>query len=75
MKTENKLYASFHQVLIIFQSFPGVLLHPINRKAAIVYPPITETASLESNDWTYWAHRFNRFIVHFKNDKVENIVN
>ena len=42
--------------------------------AAIGYPPITETPSLEGNAWTYWANRFNRFIVHFKNGKVENIV-
>ena len=56
----------------------GQVIKGMNRKAviaAIGYPPITETATLGSNDWTYWAHRFNRFIVHFKNDKVENIVN
>ena len=42
--------------------------------AAIGYPPQIETSSLESNDWTYWSSRFNRFIVHFKNGKVEKIV-
>ncbi|MCK9606567.1 MAG: outer membrane protein assembly factor BamE [Methylomonas sp.] len=42
--------------------------------AAIGYPPQNETPSLNSNDWTYWSNRFNRFIVHFKNDKVDNIV-
>lgn len=42
--------------------------------AAIGYPPQHETPSLEGNDWTYWSNRWNRFIVHFKNDKVEKIV-
>ena len=42
--------------------------------AAIGYPPITETPTLDSNDWTYWTHRFNRFIVHFDLGKVEKIV-
>lgn len=41
--------------------------------AAIGYPPITETPSLENNEWTYWSSRFNRFIVKFKNDKVAQI--
>jgi hypothetical protein len=55
----------------------GRVIKGMSRKAvlaAIGYPPITETPTLDSNDWTYWAHRFNRFIVHFKNDKVDNIV-
>ncbi|MCQ8105419.1 outer membrane protein assembly factor BamE [Methylomonas sp. SURF-2] len=42
--------------------------------AAIGYPPLTETPTLNSNDWVYWKHRFDRFVVHFKNDKVDNIV-
>lgn len=42
--------------------------------AAIGYPPQTQTPTLSVNDWTYWNNRFDRFIVHFKNDKVENIV-
>lgn len=42
--------------------------------AAIGYPPQNETPSLNGNDWVYWKHRFDRFVVHFKNDKVENIV-
>ncbi len=37
---------------------------------AIGYPPITETPSLDSNRWVYWSHRFNRFNVHFKDDRV-----
>lgn len=41
--------------------------------AAIGYPPITETLTLESNQWTYWSSRFNRFIVHFENDRVTQI--
>ncbi len=42
--------------------------------AAIGYPPQHETPSLDGNDWTYWSARFNKFIVHFNNDKVVNIV-
>lgn len=41
--------------------------------AAIGYPPITETPSLNGDEWTYWSSRFNRFIVKFKNDKVVSI--
>ncbi len=40
---------------------------------AIGYPPQHETPSLDSNDWTYWSSRFNKFIVHFNNGKVDNI--
>lgn len=42
--------------------------------AAIGYPPQVETPSLEASDWVYWSNRWNRFIVHFKNGKVEKIV-
>ena len=42
-------------------------------KVAIGYPPITETPTLDSNDWVYWSGRFNRFIVHFKDGKVIKI--
>lgn len=42
--------------------------------AAIGYPPLHETPSLDGNDWTYWSARFNKFIVRFKNDKVAEIV-
>ena len=42
--------------------------------AAIGYPPQVETPSLESNDWTYWANRFNRFVVHFEGGTVVKIV-
>jgi hypothetical protein len=41
---------------------------------AIGYPPQHVTPSLDSNDWTYWSNLFNRFIVHFKNGKVDSIV-
>jgi hypothetical protein len=37
---------------------------------AIGYPPITETANLDSNTWVYWSGRFNRFNVVFKDGKV-----
>ena len=41
--------------------------------AAIGYPPITETPSLNGDQWTYWSSRFNRFIVKYKNDKVVEV--
>lgn len=40
---------------------------------AIGYPPITETPTLDSDAWVYWSGRFNRFVVHFKNDKVSRV--
>ncbi|XSG84655.1 MAG: hypothetical protein ACPW60_13080 [Methylohalobius sp. ZOD2] len=43
--------------------------------AAIGYPPVTGTASLDMNEWRYWASRFDTFIVRFKNGKVAAIVN
>jgi hypothetical protein len=55
----------------------GQVKKGMGRKAVLVaigYPPQIETPSLDSNDWTYWSNRFNRFIVHFKNGKVDNIV-
>ncbi len=42
--------------------------------AAIGYPPITETMSLEVNSWVYWSARFNKFRVNFKNGRVSSIV-
>ncbi|QSA98861.1 hypothetical protein [Methylococcus sp. EFPC2] len=48
----------------------------MSRKAvqvAIGYPPQNSTPNLSVDDWTYWASRFDRFIVHFKNDKVAEI--
>jgi len=41
--------------------------------AAIGYPPVTETLTLESDQWTYWSSRFDRFIVYFENDRVTRI--
>jgi hypothetical protein len=43
-------------------------------QAAIGYPPQHVTPSLDSNDWTYWSNLFNRFVVHFKDGKVDSIV-
>jgi hypothetical protein len=44
-------------------------------KAALGYPPQNSTPSLESNDWIYWSSRYDRFIVRFKNDRVDAIIN
>lgn len=55
----------------------GRVVKGMSRKAvlaAIGYPPRHETPSLDVNTWTYWSNRYNRFIVNFKNDKVESIV-
>jgi len=43
--------------------------------AAIGYPPQHETPSLAADSWTYWANRFDRFVVRFNNGKVVEIVN
>ncbi len=43
--------------------------------AAIGYPPITQTPTLDMDEWRYWASRFDTFIVRFKNGKVKQIVN
>jgi len=42
--------------------------------AAIGYPPQHVTPSLDGDDWTYWSNLFNRFVVKFKNGKVDSIV-
>jgi hypothetical protein len=41
---------------------------------AIGYPPSTRTMNLDANSWVYWRHRFNTFIVNFKDGKVSEIV-
>jgi len=42
--------------------------------AAIGYPPMTKTMSLDVNGWVYWSGRYNTFRVKFKNGKVSSIV-
>lgn len=54
----------------------GTVADGMTKEAVVVaigYPPITETASLDSDTWVYWSSRFNRFNVHFKNGKVSRI--
>lgn len=41
---------------------------------AMGHPPAHETPSLESDQWMYWLHRFDRLRVDFENGKVSNIV-
>ncbi len=43
--------------------------------AAIGYPPITQTPTLDMNEWRYWASRFDTFIVRFSNGRVKQIIN
>jgi hypothetical protein len=55
----------------------GQVERGMSRKAvltAIGYPPPATTPSLAANDWTYWASRYDRFIVRFRDDKVVDIV-
>lgn len=55
----------------------GKAFKGMRKKAVLVaigYPPITETPNLDMNVWTYWSGRFNRFRVHFRNDRVYKIV-
>lgn len=40
---------------------------------AIGFPPANSTPLLASDDWMYWASRYDRFVVHFKADKVAEI--
>jgi len=42
--------------------------------AALGPPPAIGTPSLQSNDWTYWASRYDRFIVRFKGGTVDAII-
>jgi hypothetical protein len=43
---------------------------------AIGYPPRHVNPSIEFGDWTYWRHRYDRFIVRFnENDIVVGIMN
>ena len=41
--------------------------------AALGYPPITYTQTIQSDDWKYWHHRYNTFVVHFRNGRVTSI--
>jgi hypothetical protein len=46
----------------------GVALVGMTRKGVILaigYPPRHVNPSIERGDWTYWRHRFDRFIVQF----------
>jgi hypothetical protein len=54
----------------------GTVANGMSKDAVIIaigYPPITATMNLESNRWVYWSGRYNKFNVHFKNDKVSMI--
>lgn len=54
----------------------GQVIRGMSKKAviaAIGYPPQHETPSLSGNAWKYWGNRFDTFIVHFKQDKVDSI--
>jgi len=41
--------------------------------ASIGYPPQIATPNLDSNQWTYWSSKFNRFVVYFENGKMVRI--
>jgi hypothetical protein len=72
-KVNLKLFTPDEQAGIL----AGQVKKGMSKKAvltAIGYPPQHVTPSLDSNDWTYWSNLFNRFIVHFNNGKVNNIV-
>lgn len=78
----NKLFAKTRVDLSRFSALErenidlGRVAKGMHKKAVLVaigYPPITETPSTASNEWTYWSSRYNRFIVHFDRDKVSSI--
>lgn len=41
--------------------------------AALGYPPKHQTPTLKGNQWRYWRTLFKTFVVHFEDDKVDNI--
>ncbi|BCX89892.1 hypothetical protein MIN45_P2266 [Methylomarinovum tepidoasis] len=43
--------------------------------AAIGYPPVAATPTLDLDEWRYWSSRFDTFIVRFRNGKVVAIIN
>jgi len=82
-QTFDKLFAKKKVNLWNFNSLErkniknGTVAKRMRKKAviaAIGYPPITETMSLETNSWVYWSGRYNKFRVTFKNGRVSSIV-
>lgn len=68
----NQFTAAEREMILLGQVKPGM-----SKKAtlaAIGYPPQHETPSTEGDRWTYWTNRFNKFIVVFKNGKVDSVV-
>lgn len=57
----------------------GVVLPGMTRRGVILaigYPPRHVNPSIEFGDWTYWRHRYDRFIVRFdEKDLVVSIMN
>ncbi len=79
----NKLFAKTRVNLSQFNKLErdniknGTVAKGMRKKAVLVaigYPPAIETMSLDSDQWTYWSSRFNKFIVYFRNGKVYKIV-
>ncbi len=73
--TINKLFC--FSELRNFSIKNGTVAKGMRKKAVLVaigYPPAIETMSLDSDQWTYWSSRFNKFIVYFRNGKVYKIV-
>lgn len=89
--TNEDMQAAFKKILgkrkVVLEEFTdseqkqirdGKVAAGMSRKAvlaAIGYPPQTGTPTLNSDQWTYWSNRYDRFVVHFKGDKVSEIVN
>ena len=83
LKAFDKLFASTRVDLSPFNALEkrhinkGTIKIGMRKKAvttAIGYPPITQTPHLSANQWVYWSHRFNKFKVIFKKDKISSIV-
>lgn len=73
---KNKLDLSRFSKLERENILAGKIAKTMSKKAviaAIGYPPITETPNLSVNQWTYWNSRFDRFVVHFENDRVSRV--
>lgn len=69
----NQFSPAEREMIQVGQVKPGMSKKAVI--AAIGYPPQHETPSTEGDRWTYWANRYDKFIVVFKNGKVGEIVN
>jgi|GEM_PF-455662 len=69
----NRFRKSERKYIVAGKVAPGMSKKAVI--AAIGYPPITQTPTLDMDEWRYWASRFDTFVVRFKNGRVSEIIN